>query len=164
MLTRYRLIAFLITLSLSPILPPIAQAQVTNMADVPTSGEWLSGDEILKAYTNTTQTGMYSWTRNDDGIPVSFSETHYDNTITTYNEFGREDFTIKGVWTVKKNIICYYYDDWRISPVNCFTVLKNGNCYYHYDDAKAPNFQNMENWNSVSFNENETPTCVPPIS
>jgi len=134
-----------------------ALAQATNMADTPTDGEWLTGDQIIEEYTNTTQSGMYSWTR--EGGPVSFSEDHLDNTITTYNEFGREDFTIKGVWIVKKDIICYYYSDWRINPKNCFNVLKNGNCYYHYSSPHP-----QENWNSVGFNENETPTCVPPIS
>lgn len=164
MSTKYRLSSIFAAFLAAFIIAAPAAAQATNMAEVPTSGEWMTGDEILEEYTNTTQTGMYSWTRNNDGVPVSFSEVHYDNTITQYNEFGQTDFKIKGVWVVKKNVICYYYDDWRINPVNCFTVLKSGNCYYHYDDEKAPNFDDMEDWNSVGFNEDETPTCVPPIS
>jgi len=140
---------------------PVA-AQATRMANSPTSGTWMSGEEIIAEYTDTTQTGMYSWTK--ENAPVSFKETHNDNTITTYNEYGKEDFTTKGVWIVKKNIICYYYKDWRMNNENCFTVLKSGNCYYHYDDLKEQNFEDMDNWNSVSYDENETPTCVPPIS
>ena len=141
---------------------PSVSAQSMRMAEAPTTGEWLTGDQILKEYTDTTQTGMYSWML--DGAPLAFSETHHDNTVTTYNEFGKTDFTIKGVWIVKKNVICYYYKDWRINPVNCFTVLKSGNCYYHYDDEKKPDFENMEEWNSVGYDARETPTCVPPIT
>lgn len=164
MSTKYRLNIPLALISSALLISAPAAAQVTNMAEVPTDGEWLTGDEILKEYTDTVQTGMYSWTRDNNGIPVSFSEIHHANTITEYSEFGREDFTIRGVWVVKKNVICYYYDDYRINPVNCFTVLKSGNCYYHYDDEKAQDFKDMEDWNSVGFNEDETPTCVPPIS
>ena len=163
MSSKYFLVALLAAAS-SLSLAEAATAQATRMAEAPTSGKWLSGDEIIAEYTDSTQTGMYSWTHNNDGIPVSFSETHFDNAVTTYREFSKKDFTTKGVWIVRKNVICYYYKDWRMNAENCFTVLKSGNCYYHYDDLHPQNFEKLDNWNSVGYDENETPTCVPPIS
>ncbi len=139
-----------------------AHAQATRMAEAPTEGKWLSGKEIIDEYTDSTQTGMYSWMKNN--APVSFSETHFDNAITTYNEFGREDFTIKGVWIIKKDVICYYYRDSRMNAENCFLVLKSGNCYYHYSAPRAKDFKDLENWNSVGYDAKQTPSCVPPIS
>jgi len=149
-------------LALSLSLYANAHGQATRMAEAPTGGKWLSGKEIIDEYTDSTQTGMYSWMKNN--APVSFSETHYDNAITTYNEFGKEDFTIKGVWIVKKDIICYYYRDTRMNAENCFYVLKTGNCYYHFSDSLPKSFDILEQWNSVGYDEDVVPTCVPPIS
>jgi len=160
MFAKYFLAGFIAVISVSSL----ASAQATNMANAPTDGKWLTGDEIMKEYTNTTQTGMYSWTRNNSNVPVSFTETHNDNTITTYNEYSKDDFTVKGVWIVKKNIICYYYSDWRMQGEHCFKVLKSGNCYYHYGRNHPGTFENLDAWNSVGYDEDETPTCVPPIS
>lgn len=140
----------------------IASAQATRMAEAPTDGEWMTGDQIIKEYTDSTQTGMYSYLKNN--APVSYTEIHYDNTITLYNEYGREDFSTKGVWVVKKNIICYYYSHGDMNPENCFNVLKSGNCYYHYSSPRPQNFEKLESWNSVGYDEDVVPTCVPPIT
>ena len=139
-----------------------ASAQATRMADIPTTGEWMTGDQIIKEYTDSTHTGMYSWMK--EGAPVSYREIHFDNTITTYFEYGREDFTTKGVWVVKKNIICYYYSHQDMNSENCFNVLKNGNCYYHYSAPRPQTFENLEGWNSVGYDEDVVPSCVPPIT
>jgi len=158
MFAQYRLIfIFLLMCFFSA-----ASAQQMSMADAPTSGHWMTGEEILAEYTDSTQEGMYSWLQ--DGVPVGFSESHDANAQTRYQEFGSEDFTIRGVWIVKNDVICYYYSDWRMSPENCFYVLKSGNCYYHYDTERERNFEGLESWNSVSYDKGTQPSCVPNIS
>ena len=130
----------------------------------------LIGLEMLKAYENKTMEGVYNSYAEDmmnDIQPITFTETHHDNATSTYNHRGEIKFTTTGIYTVKKDQMCYYYNDPdHIIGQFCFFVFKSDNCYYHFasDEPLPVTRDDFENWTSMAYRHEDADNCLPDLS
>jgi len=116
----------------------------------------LIGEEMLEAYENKTMEGIYNsyaYEIANNIPPETFTETHHDNATSTYTHRGESYFTTTGVYTVKKEQMCYYYNDPpTIVGQYCFYVYRSDNCYYHFsaDEPKPQSREDFELWTSMA--------------
>jgi len=132
--------------------------------------EPVTGEDILATYENKTIEGVYNdYAANvRAGIrPARFTETHFDNATTLYEHRGKTDYTIKGIYTVKKDQICYQYNAPGKAVGNfCFYVFKQENCYFHfYEPFGYPETEEaFKSWASMAYAKEDVGTCLPNIA
>lgn len=129
------------------------------------------GEGMLDAYENKTMEGIYQEFAADMAAgrkPVTFTETHHDNATTTYNHRSEsEDYTIKGIYTVQKDTICYYYNSpGKVTGSFCFYVFLNESCYYHFyaPEGLPITVKDFEGWSSMAYAKEDAGTCLPNIA
>lgn len=130
----------------------------------------LIGEEMLQAYENKTMEGIYNsyaYEIANNIPPETFTETHHDNATSTYTHRGESYFTTTGVYTVKREQMCYFYNDPpTIVGRYCFYVYRSDNCYYHFsaDEPKPTSREDFENWTSMAYRREDANNCLPDIS
>ena len=129
------------------------------------------GEGMLEAYENKTIEGVYPEFAADIAAgtpPAEFTEFHHDNATTTYEHRSEEQsYTIKGIYSVKKDLICYYYNSpGKVVGSFCFYVFKRDSCYFHYHepDGLPATAEDFENWTSMAYAREDRGTCLPSIS
>lgn len=134
------------------------------------------GKDMIAAYENKTMEGVYKEYALDVAAgrpPTTFTETHHDNATTTYNHRAPEqEYTVKGIYTVQKDTICYYYNNPQVSGKYCFFVFINDSCYFHFfAPTNAPLAESLpkteeefEDWSSMAYSKEDAGTCLPSIS
>jgi len=134
------------------------------------------GEDMMAAYENKIMEGVYKEYALDIAAgrpPTTFTETHHDNATTTYNHRAPEkEYTIKGIYTVQKDTICYYYNNPEVSGKFCFFVFLNDSCYFHYfappsvplSDSLPKTEEDFDNWTSMAYSKKDAGTCLPSIS
>lgn len=154
---------------------PLAAAQSLSTVADPPEEAWMNTAEIFEAVVDELQIGFY---QNQDIYAGPFYETHDSNADTTFfytdPETGKQA-SYDGIWTVRDDQICYYYqeEDERIS--HCQFVRQWENCLYFYSirsksgsEAARSKLQRKDfaagDWMSVRYIKNETPKCVAKIS
>ena len=150
--------------------PAFAETKATDEPENETSFRQLLGEEMMAAYQNKTLEGIYAsyvQAMKNDEEPVTFTEFHHDNATTTYEHRGLTSFKTTGVYIVRKDRMCYMYND----PGNvvgrfCFYVFEQDNCYYHFSvqeplPVKAKDF---DNWTSMAYRHEDADTCLPDIT
>lgn len=140
-------------------------------APMPTNNfKQLVGDEIMAAYVNKTMEGIYSSYADEIRAnlrPVTFTETHHDNATSTYNHRGDDEFTVTGIYQVRKKHLCYYYNDPpHITGQHCFYVFRTDSCFYHFSaDAPVPAKQeDFELWISMAYAKEDAGRCLPDVA
>ena len=125
----------------------------------------------MEAYVNKTMEGVYASYAEEiaNNIPPdTFTEFHHDNATSTYEHRGEyRNFTTTGIYTVRKDRLCYVYNDPGIIVGKyCFYVFKNDNCYYHYiDDEPLPaTLEAFDNWTSMAYAREDRNSCLPDLS
>ncbi len=129
------------------------------------------GEGMLDAYENKTIEGVYPEYRADilaGNRPAEFTEFHHDNATTTYeHRAAGESYTIKGIYTVQKDTICYYYNSpGKVVGTFCFYVFLRGSCYFHFHepDGIPTKEEDFENWSSMAYAREDRGTCLPSIA
>ena len=129
------------------------------------------GEGMLDAYENKTIEGVYPEYAADiaAGIrPAEFTEFHHDNATTTYEHRAlNNSYTIRGIYTVQKDTICYYYNSpGKVVGTFCFYVFLRGSCYFHYHepDGIPKTEEEFENWSSMAYAREDRGTCLPSIA
>lgn len=129
------------------------------------------GEGMLKAYENKTMEGVYKEFAADVAAgrrPVTFTETHHDNATTTYEHRTQDEtYTIKGIYTVQKDTICYHYNSpGRVVGSFCFYVFLQESCYFHFyaNEGIPTTLEEFDNWSSMAYAKEDAGTCLPNIS
>ena len=159
-------------LGLAILLPASALAETEKTKEgTNTSGyRQLIGEEMMDAYQNKTLEGIYASyvqaMRNNEE-PVTFTEFHHDNATTTYEHRGLTKFTTTGIYIVRKDRMCYMYND----PPNvkgkfCFYVFEQDNCYFHFttDEPLPLKAKDFDKWTSMAYRHEDADTCLPDIT
>ena len=162
---------FLLSLGLLLASPAMAETLETDPDETESFGfKQLFGEEMMEAYQNKTLEGIYAdyamMMRNKEE-PATFTEFHHDNATTTYEHRGHINFTTTGVYVVRKDRMCYMYND----PPNvvgrfCFYVFERDNCYYHFStsDPLPAKSEDFDNWTSMAYRHEDADTCLPDIT
>lgn len=156
-LLKYKRLALTI---MSLFLIPIAHAQ-SQKTDIRPNANRIVGDALLAEFEDTTHSGAYNFT--DDGDPRRFyTETTRGTGRTIYTE---NDITTEGVWTVRRDMLCFMYNSSDFSG-GCFRVYKVGNCFYYYSDnvIEFPGELDRNYWTARSVKGDEKPNCEPGLS
>ncbi len=129
----------------------------------------ISGNDLLSIYQNQTVTGVFNSYIADirAGIPPErFSEAHFENATTLYKQWGRHDYSMRGVYSFKRDEICYTYKTDRWDGTYCFYVFKQDGCYYHFSVNRGfPVTQDdFKNWTSMGSIKEENKSCLPNIA
>lgn len=134
------------------------------------------GKDMIAAYENKTMEGVYKEYALDVAAgrpPTTFTETHHDNATTTYNHRAPDkEYTVKGIYTVQKDTICYYYNNSEVSGKYCFFVFINDSCYFHFfapsnvplEQSLPKTEEDFEDWSSMAYSKEDAGTCLPSIS
>ncbi len=114
----------------------------------------LTEAELRAAFTGQRHLGSYNFL-NRDITSYAFEETTEADGRIRHVQQGRVD---TGQWEIKKNVICYDYDDPQLRQA-CFRMYVRGNCYYHYQVSVEgyPKF----GFTARSVIAGETPNCEP---
>ena len=117
----------------------------------------LQSGELRAAFLGQTHVGFYRF--DSANIPTrSFSETTFKNGRVEHTQGGE---VLTGQWVIRKNQICYTYDNVWQSQL-CFDMYRVGNCYYHYLATQGP--RPMKLWTARSSLKGESPDCEPSIA
>jgi len=102
------------------------------------------------------------------------TETQEDTTAESIGKHRapEKEYTIKGIYTVQKDTICYYYNNPEVSGKFCFFVFLNDSCYFHYfappsvplSDSLPKTEEDFDNWTSMAYSKKDAGTCLPSIS
>lgn len=137
--------------------PALGQSQSYDVRD---EAARVSGQALKSSFAGVTHKGAYNFDargRADN----RFTEWHGADGKILYRE---GELLAKGTWTLARDMICYNYDDDRLSG-GCFEVYKLGTCYYFYDSAVV-NFAATESifWTARSVPKGQSATCEAMIS
>lgn len=128
------------------------------------------GVELLPTYENKTMEGIYNSYEAElrAGLkPETYTETHHDNATTLYDHRGRENYTIRGIYQIKKDQICYTYKTEKYwNGTYCFYVFTSNGCYYHfYEGSGFPKSEeDLARWDSMAYAKEDAQTCLPNIA
>ena len=114
----------------------------------------ISEAALRAAFSGKTHVGSYNFL-NRDITTFAFEETTLEDGKIRHIQQGILD---TGKWTIKKNIICYDYDDPTLRQA-CFHMYLRGNCYYHYQ-VSVEGFPKF-GFTARSVVKGETPNCEP---
>jgi len=123
----------------------------------PTQETPLGEQELLAAFSGQTHRGTYNFKRVDIET-FAFTETTSADGTTHHRHGDKIDI---GTWRVKRNVICFVYEDWD-NGVNqhCFNVFKRGNCFYHFGLRSGSGGLGGA-FTARSVHADETPDCEP---
>lgn len=93
---------------------------------IPDSAKKLGADGLHTAFSGVSHRGQYRFLREATGTFAFTETTKKDGTLVHVQ--GHE--TLKGIWNVQGDQICYTYERIWTYPV-CFNIYKSGTCYYH---------------------------------
>jgi len=171
----------LISACLLTAIPAAAQDNASADIDQPkapaeskakqTKFKQLFGTELFEAYREKTLEGVYSsyaQSVKDGEPPVTFTEYHHDNATTTYEHRAVKSFKTIGIYSVKKDQMCYVYNDpGKVVGRFCFYVFESDGCYYHYS-AASPLPSTLDalesSWTSMAYRHEDAENCLPDIS
>lgn len=123
----------------------------------PTQETPLDEQELLAAFSGKTHRGTYNFKRRNIETFAFMETTSADGTTAHYHG----DKIDTGTWRVKRNVICFVYDNWDGGVHRaCFNVYKRGNCFYHYGLSSGPNGLGGA-FTARSVHADETPDCEP---
>jgi len=121
--------------------------------DVETS-EPISEAALRAAFTGKTHEGSYNFLTRDIST-FAFEETTSSEGKIRHIQQNKVD---TGRWEIRKNVICYDYDDPQLYQA-CFKMYVRGNCYYHYQ-VSVEGFPKF-GFTARSVIKGETPKCEP---
>jgi len=171
----HKLISTLVLAALTAFTGAAQETDTTDTAETQSAASTLGfrqvfGEELMASFLSRTMDGVY---RDYEinmraGIaPTTYTEFHHPNAVADYQQKGPISFHIKGVYTVKKDQICYAYDSpGKVVGNFCFYIFKQDSCYYqYYEPYGLPvTAEDFDQWSSMAYAVEDAGTCLPSIS